>query len=221
MKRFQRKEARESTKKGKNPKDRLTCHEYDKEVHIKFQCPSYLKKVENNKNNYRYFKSKKAYMDSTSNTLEEEESAKLCLTVNNQDPCNLSEQGESSEEQSSETNYENSPTYDELYGAYVNLHEELKKLVRIIIDRKRVILLHEKKLVEIQKELDELKLENETLDLLRNYGVLGFWLCFIKDYRRVFDLACIDHGGTPEHLSRTCTLEEKEGAICIRPITHL
>ncbi|KAE9587018.1 putative glutathione-specific gamma-glutamylcyclotransferase, gamma-glutamyl cyclotransferase [Lupinus albus] len=37
---------------------------------------------------------------------------------------------------------------------------------------------------------------------------------FIKDYRRVFDLACIDHRGTPEHPARTCTLEEKKGAIC-------
>ncbi|XP_019416037.1 PREDICTED: gamma-glutamylcyclotransferase 2-1-like [Lupinus angustifolius] len=37
---------------------------------------------------------------------------------------------------------------------------------------------------------------------------------FIKDYRRVFDLACIDHRGTPEHPARTCTLEEKEGALC-------
>ncbi|KAF1865487.1 hypothetical protein Lal_00004863 [Lupinus albus] len=38
---------------------------------------------------------------------------------------------------------------------------------------------------------------------------------FIKDYRRVFDLACIDHRGTPEHPARTCTLEEKKGAICL------
>ncbi|PIN05034.1 putative cation transporter [Handroanthus impetiginosus] len=37
---------------------------------------------------------------------------------------------------------------------------------------------------------------------------------FIKDYRRVFDLACIDHIGTPEHPARTCTLEQNEGAIC-------
>ncbi|KAJ4834769.1 Gamma-glutamylcyclotransferase 2-1 [Turnera subulata] len=37
---------------------------------------------------------------------------------------------------------------------------------------------------------------------------------FIKDYRRVFDLACIDHRGTPEHPARTCTLENIEGAIC-------
>ena len=37
---------------------------------------------------------------------------------------------------------------------------------------------------------------------------------YIKNYRRVFDLACIDHRGTPEHPARTCTLEEKEDEIC-------
>ncbi|KAL3745765.1 hypothetical protein ACJRO7_014823 [Eucalyptus globulus] len=37
---------------------------------------------------------------------------------------------------------------------------------------------------------------------------------FIKNYKRVFDLACIDHRGTPDHPARTCTLEEAEGSIC-------
>ncbi|KZV29459.1 cation transport regulator-like protein 2 [Dorcoceras hygrometricum] len=37
---------------------------------------------------------------------------------------------------------------------------------------------------------------------------------FIKGYTRVFDLACIDHRGTPDHPARTCTLEENEGSIC-------
>ncbi|KAK1367629.1 Gamma-glutamylcyclotransferase [Heracleum sosnowskyi] len=37
---------------------------------------------------------------------------------------------------------------------------------------------------------------------------------YIKNYKRVFDLACIDHRGTPEHPARTCTLEYDEGAIC-------
>ncbi|KAL2236155.1 UNVERIFIED_CONTAM: Gamma-glutamylcyclotransferase 2-1 [Sesamum indicum] len=37
---------------------------------------------------------------------------------------------------------------------------------------------------------------------------------FVKDYRRVFDLACIDHRGTPDHPARTCTLEQEEGAVC-------
>lgn len=27
--------------------------------------------------------------------------------------------------------------------------------------------------------------------------------------------ACIDHRGTPEHPARTCTLEAKEGAVCV------
>ncbi|VVA14905.1 PREDICTED: gamma-glutamylcyclotransferase [Prunus dulcis] len=37
---------------------------------------------------------------------------------------------------------------------------------------------------------------------------------YIKDYRRVFDVACIDHRGTPEHPARTCSLEYQKGAIC-------
>ncbi|WCJ30559.1 Gamma-glutamylcyclotransferase 2-2 [Euphorbia peplus] len=37
---------------------------------------------------------------------------------------------------------------------------------------------------------------------------------YIKDYRRVFDLACIDHRGTPQSPARTCTLEKLDGAIC-------
>ncbi|KAF5194465.1 Gamma-glutamylcyclotransferase 2-2 [Thalictrum thalictroides] len=37
---------------------------------------------------------------------------------------------------------------------------------------------------------------------------------FIKDYKRVFDLACIDHRGTPQNPARTCTLEAKEGELC-------
>ncbi|KAF1878140.1 hypothetical protein Lal_00049308 [Lupinus albus] len=60
----------------------------------------------------------------------------------------------------------NSPTYDELYNAFVEMHEELKKVAKINVDWKRVILLHEKKIVSMQKEINELKLENETLDLI-------------------------------------------------------
>ncbi|KAF6167353.1 hypothetical protein GIB67_043214 [Kingdonia uniflora] len=37
---------------------------------------------------------------------------------------------------------------------------------------------------------------------------------FIKGYVRCFDVACIDHRGTPEHPARTCSLEAKEGEIC-------
>ncbi|KAF1889061.1 hypothetical protein Lal_00043380, partial [Lupinus albus] len=58
------------------------------------------------------------------------------------------------------------PSYEVLYNAYVELHEELKKLARVNVDQKREILRNEKKLSQLQKELDELKLENETLDLI-------------------------------------------------------
>ncbi|KAI3888961.1 hypothetical protein MKW92_050139 [Papaver armeniacum] len=37
---------------------------------------------------------------------------------------------------------------------------------------------------------------------------------FIKGHKPVFDLACIDHRGTPEYPARTCTLEAGEGEIC-------
>jgi len=39
-------------------------------------------------------------------------------------------------------------------------------------------------------------------------------LGYIKDYRRVFYLACTDHCGTPQFPARTCTLEAQKGAIC-------
>ncbi|KAK6927771.1 Glutathione-specific gamma-glutamylcyclotransferase, partial [Dillenia turbinata] len=38
---------------------------------------------------------------------------------------------------------------------------------------------------------------------------------FVKDFRRTFNLACIDHMGTPENPARTCTLEPHDGAICV------
>ncbi|AQK64552.1 E2F transcription factor-like E2FE [Zea mays] len=40
-------------------------------------------------------------------------------------------------------------------------------------------------------------------------------LGFIKGYNRTFNLACIDHRGTPEHPARTCTLETDDEAICL------
>lgn len=37
---------------------------------------------------------------------------------------------------------------------------------------------------------------------------------FIKGYRRVFDVACFDHRGTPQHPARICALEQYDGAVC-------
>ncbi|KAF1884667.1 hypothetical protein Lal_00028551 [Lupinus albus] len=52
------------------------------------------------------------------------------------------EQGDSSEVSNSDFDYDsdNSPTYDVIYSAYVELHEELRKLAKINIDRKMLSL---------------------------------------------------------------------------------
>ncbi|CAM0958459.1 unnamed protein product [Alopecurus aequalis] len=39
-------------------------------------------------------------------------------------------------------------------------------------------------------------------------------LGFIKGYKRTFNLACIDHRGTPQDPARTCTLESEDEAVC-------
>ncbi|KAF1864623.1 hypothetical protein Lal_00039254, partial [Lupinus albus] len=87
--RFQRKETRNPTFKNKNSKDKFLCHECGTDGHMKYQCPVYLKKLEGEKNTSRDFKSKKAYIvwdvpeeDSTTSTSGEEETAKICLMVN-------------------------------------------------------------------------------------------------------------------------------------------
>ncbi|KAF1881732.1 hypothetical protein Lal_00032203, partial [Lupinus albus] len=86
----------------------------------------------------------------------------------NLNSCQESEQDESSEVNSSDSssNSDNSPSYDILYGAYVEMHEELKKLAKKYMNKKRLILEHEKKIYELQSLIDELNLENETLDLI-------------------------------------------------------
>ncbi|KAF1896133.1 hypothetical protein Lal_00042899 [Lupinus albus] len=125
------------TFKNKDPKERFSCHECGKAGHMKFECPIYIKKVEGEKNTSRDFKSKKAYIESTTSTSREEETAKICLMVNDHEQAPIQKL----------TNLVSiSPTYDELYNAFVELNEELKKAVK--------------------KEINELKLENETLDLI-------------------------------------------------------
>ncbi|KAF1883563.1 hypothetical protein Lal_00037529 [Lupinus albus] len=88
--------------------------------------------------------------------------------VQNLNSCQESEQDESSEVNSSDSSYnsDNSPSYDILYGAYVEMHEELKKLAKNYMNKKRLILELEKKISELQSFIDELNLENETLDLI-------------------------------------------------------
>ncbi|KAF1894402.1 hypothetical protein Lal_00027099 [Lupinus albus] len=46
------------------------------------------------------------------------------------------------------------------------MHEELEKLAKKYMKKKRLSLEHEKKISELQSLVDELKLESETLDLI-------------------------------------------------------
>ncbi|KAF1867922.1 hypothetical protein Lal_00042436 [Lupinus albus] len=72
----------------------------------------------------------------------------------NLNSCQLSEQNESSESYNSD----DSPTYDIFYGVYFEMHEELKKLAKKYVDKKMLILEHEKKICELLTFIDELKL---------------------------------------------------------------
>ncbi|KAF1885764.1 hypothetical protein Lal_00008502 [Lupinus albus] len=149
---------------------RTTCANKSLKIINKSTCLS----LPIEKSTPREFKSKKAYIvwdvpeeETTSSTSSEEESAKLCLMVRSDNDGN-SDSHEDNNEVYSDTSStsDDLPSYEVLYNAYVELHEELKKLARINVDKKREILRNEKKLSQLQKELDELKLENETLDLI-------------------------------------------------------
>ncbi|KAF1866012.1 hypothetical protein Lal_00041710 [Lupinus albus] len=130
----------------------------------------------NNKEDFRDIKANKVYIiwdapeeGTTSTSIsEDEESNKLCLMAQNMNSYQVSEQDESSDVNSSDSssNSDDSLTYDIIYGTYVEMHEELKKLAKTYADRKMLILEHEKKICELQTIIDELKLENETLDLI-------------------------------------------------------
>ncbi|KAF1884068.1 hypothetical protein Lal_00013028 [Lupinus albus] len=144
---------------------------------MKYTRPTYLKRIEQRNKKYsRDIKANDAYIiwdepeeDTTStSTSEDEESSKICLMDQNLNSIQESEQGESSEVNSSDSssNSDNSPTYDILYGPYVEMYEELEKLAKKYMDKKMLILEHEKKNSELQSFIDELKLENETLDLI-------------------------------------------------------
>ncbi|KAF1860362.1 hypothetical protein Lal_00037701 [Lupinus albus] len=144
---------------------------------MKYTCPTYLKRIEHrNKKESRDNKATEAYIiwdepeeDTTSkSTSEDEESSKMCLMVQNLNSCQESEHDESTEVNSSDSssNSDNSPSYDILYGAYVEMHEELKMLAKKYMNKESLILEHGKKISELQSLIDELNLENETLDLI-------------------------------------------------------
>ncbi|KAF1864910.1 hypothetical protein Lal_00031875, partial [Lupinus albus] len=159
---FLKEDTKDSIKKSKYPKDKTTCHECGKVGHMRYTCPTYLKRIEHKNKEYSWnIKAKKAYIiwdalkevSISTSTTEDEESSKLCLMAQNLFlPRN--------------SNYDDSPTFDILYVAYVEMHEELKNLAKKYLNKKRLILEHEKEICEFQYFIDDLKLENETLDII-------------------------------------------------------
>ncbi|XP_019420728.1 PREDICTED: zinc finger CCHC-type and RNA-binding motif-containing protein 1-like [Lupinus angustifolius] len=150
-------------------KDKATCYECGKVGHMRYICPTFLKNIDQEKKKYsRDIKAKKAYIvwnapgenTTSTSTLEDEESNKQYLMVQKLNYCNVREQDESSEVNSSysSSNSDDSPMYDILYSAYSEIHEELQKLAQKYANRKKLILEHEKKICELRSFIDELKL---------------------------------------------------------------
>ncbi|KAF1883438.1 hypothetical protein Lal_00042196 [Lupinus albus] len=105
LRKFQRRDTKDSTERSKYSNDKITFHECRKDA--------------------REIKAKKAYIvcdvpekEATSSTLDDEKSTKLCLVVQNHNSCDKNEQndlGDSSEVSNSDS--DNSPTYDIVYNA--------------------------------------------------------------------------------------------------------
>ncbi|KAF1872151.1 hypothetical protein Lal_00033805 [Lupinus albus] len=121
------------------------CKRLNQEGQMRYSCSTYLKKVEHDKKDSRDIKIKKTYIiwdvpeeDTTSSTSKDEKSIQLCLMVQTHNSCRISEMDKFSEVSSSNSssNSDDSPTYDMLYGAYVEMHKEFKKIAKQYADRK-------------------------------------------------------------------------------------
>ena len=58
------------------------------------------------------------------------------------------------------------PTYDELQEAFEELHEESLRLAKLVSTSKKSILSLESQITCLNNEVEELKIENETLGLI-------------------------------------------------------
>ena len=136
-----------------------TCFECGKPGHIKMDCPTFQKRVDRfERRNPKEKKSKRAYiawddndMDSTDDSDDEE--ANLCFMAND----DLEVQSPS---------HDLSPTYDELQDAFEELHDESIRLAKLVSTSKKTILILEDKISILNKEVEDLKIENETLGLI-------------------------------------------------------
>ena len=161
--------------KTKTTKEGVVCHECGKPGHLKYSCSRYLKKKEKDKKNS---KSKRAYIvwdsdedgkkSTSSSSSDNEEAACLNLLVQvNEEESSNDESSEQSEESDvSLTKSEISSKYELLHNAYEEMYEQLEKVVKKNIKCKKLIEEHQQKILELQKQVDDLNLDNETLHLI-------------------------------------------------------
>ena len=175
--RNRQRDSKDSQPRNKTNKDHIKCHGCGKLGHYRSTCPTNSKKSEGDNSKFNSSKGKRAYIvwdevesQSTSSSSDDEELANLCLMTK------LDEEESSSiksSENVNEVDYlsdasssSNSPSFNELYNVYVEMHKELKKLAKINVERKNFIMKQHEKIIELQKDLEELKLQNETLELI-------------------------------------------------------
>ena len=135
----------------------FSCFECDKQGHIKYECPIYLRKQVNEKKGKKDRKQKKAYTtweDNASTSFDsssDEEVANVCLMAKSMD--------DSSTIEETEVNLE----FEEVLEAFNEMHEEAQRHVVLNKNLKSNLKLHIIKLASTQSELDKLKQENEKL----------------------------------------------------------
>ena len=128
------------------------------------ECLIYKKKkVEKFEKKSKERKYKKAYIAWEDNDMEssgepENEVTNFCLMARDSDS--------DSDEEVDISNLKPPPSYDELQNAIDGLHKESLRLTKVVVSSKKIILSLENEVSILNKELEELKIENKTLGLL-------------------------------------------------------
>ncbi|XP_061356974.1 uncharacterized protein LOC133301366, partial [Gastrolobium bilobum] len=161
----------------------ITCYECGKIGHFKSDCPNLQKKDKHEKRQSKEKKGfkKKAYTawdeDSSSSDDSSEEEANVCFLQDSKASNEISkgmqhmcfmtmENGNESESEVNSTCSTISPSYDELQNLFDELHSESLEHVKSLRELRKTIVSSEKQIACLNKEVKELKDENETLKLI-------------------------------------------------------
>uniref|UniRef100_A0A151UH25 CCHC-type domain-containing protein n=1 Tax=Cajanus cajan TaxID=3821 RepID=A0A151UH25_CAJCA len=154
-----------TNKKEEASTSSFNCFECGKPGHIKVECPSLLKKQQEEKKMKKNGKGKKAYIpweDNDSSTTSDEskfEENNLCLMAGaNQDTI------------VSDSDLESNPDYDQLQEAFIQIHKEVVKLDALNSKLKSKLKWYENALIKAEQELEDLKHEHENLQTIFNFS---------------------------------------------------